>query len=102
MGDTGSLAMGGALSAMSIMIKKELLLPILGGIFFAETVSVLIQKAYFKYTKKKYGQGRRVFKMAPIHHHFELLGWSEPKIVTRFYIVAVILAILSLATFKIR
>ncbi len=102
MGDTGSLAMGGALGALCIMIKKELLLPILGGIFFAETVSVLVQKAYFKYTKRKYGQGRRIFKMAPMHHHFELLGWSEPKIVMRFYIVAVLLAILTLATFKIR
>ncbi|MBR9975729.1 MAG: phospho-N-acetylmuramoyl-pentapeptide-transferase, partial [Bacteroidetes bacterium] len=102
MGDTGSLALGGALGVLMVMIKKELLLPILGGIFFAETVSVLIQKAYFKYTKRKYGQGKRVFRMAPIHHHFELLGWPEPKIVTRFYIVAIILAILSLATFKVR
>ena len=102
MGDTGSLALGGALGAMMVMIRKELLLPILGGIFFAETVSVLIQKGYFKYTKKKYGQGRRVFRMAPVHHHFELLGLPEPKIVARFYIVAIILAILSLATFKIR
>jgi len=102
MGDTGSLALGGALGVLMVMIKKELLLPILGGIFFAETVSVLIQKAYFKYTKRKYGQGKRVFRMAPVHHHFELLGWPEPKIVTRFYIVAIILAILSLATFKVR
>lgn len=102
MGDTGSLALGGALGAMMVMLRKELLLPILGGIFFAETVSVLVQKAYFKYTKRKYGQGRRVFRMAPVHHHFELLGWPEPKIVTRFYIVAIILAILSLATFKVR
>lgn len=102
MGDTGSLALGGALGVMMVMIKKELLLPILGGIFFAETVSVLVQKAYFKYTKRKYGQGKRVFRMAPVHHHFELLGWPEPKIVTRFYIVAIILAILSLATFKLR
>jgi len=102
MGDTGSLALGGALGVIMVMIKKELLLPIVGGIFFAETVSVLIQKSYFKYTKKKYGQGKRVFRMAPIHHHFELLGWPEPKIVMRFYIVAIILAILSLATFKVR
>ncbi len=102
MGDTGSLALGGALGAIMVLIKKELLLPILGGIFFAETVSVLVQKIYFKYTKRKYGQGRRVFRMAPIHHHFELLGWAEPKIVMRFYIVAVILAILSMATLKVR
>lgn len=102
MGDTGSLAMGGAFGATCVLIKKELLIPILGGIFFAEMLSVLIQKIYFKYTKKKYGLGKRVFKMAPVHHHFELLGWAEPKIVTRFYIVAIILAILSLATFKVR
>jgi phospho-N-acetylmuramoyl-pentapeptide-transferase len=102
MGDTGSLALGGALGAIMVMLKKELLLPVLGGIFFAETVSVLIQKIWFKYTKRKYGQGRRIFKMAPMHHHFELLGWAEPKIVTRFYIIAIILAILSLTTFKVR
>jgi phospho-N-acetylmuramoyl-pentapeptide-transferase len=102
MGDTGSLALGGALGAVMVMIKKELLLPVLGGIFVAETVSVLVQKVYFKYTKRKYGQGRRVFRMAPIHHHFELLGWSEPKIVLRFYIIAIILAIVSMATYKLR
>jgi len=102
MGDTGSLALGGALGATMILVKKELILPILGGIFFLETVSVLIQKIYFKYTKKRFGEGRRVFKMAPIHHHFELQGWPEPKIVVRFYIIAVILAILTLTTFKVR
>ena len=102
MGDTGSLALGGAIGAMCVLIKKELLLPTLGFVFFAETVSVIIQRLYFKYTKKKYGQGRRVFKMAPIHHHFELLGWPEPKIVMRFYIVAILMMILSLATFKVR
>jgi len=102
MGDTGSLALGGAIGAMCVLIKKELLLPTLGFVFFAETVSVIMQRAYFKYTKRKYGQGRRIFKMAPIHHHFELLGWPEPKIVTRFYIVAILMMILSLATFKVR
>lgn len=102
MGDTGSLALGGALGVISILIKKELLLPILGGIFFMETVSVIIQRLYFKYTKKKYGEGRRVFRMAPLHHHFELLGWSEPKIVIRFYIITIILTLISLASFKIR
>jgi phospho-N-acetylmuramoyl-pentapeptide-transferase len=102
MGDTGSLALGGIIGAMCVLIKKELLLPTLGGVFLMETVSVIIQRVYFKYTKKRYGQGKRVFKMAPIHHHFELLGWSEPKIVTRFYIIAIILMILSLATFKVR
>lgn len=102
MGDTGSLALGGAIGAMCVLIKKEFLLPTLGFVFFAETVSVIMQRVYFKYTKRKYGQGRRVFKMAPIHHHFELLGWPEPKIVTRFYIVAILMMILSLATFKVR
>lgn len=102
MGDTGSLALGGAIGALCVLIKKELLLPTLGGVFLAETVSVIIQRLYFKYTRIKYGEGRRVFKMAPLHHHFEMLGWPEPKIVTRFYIVAIMMMILSLATFKVR
>jgi len=102
MGDTGSLAIGGAFGIIAILVKKELLIPILGGIFFLETVSVIIQRLYFKYTKKKYGEGRRVFLMALIHHHFEMKGWSEPKIVIRFYIITIILAIISLASFKIR
>ncbi len=102
MGDTGSLALGGALGGLAILIKKEFLLPILGGIFFAETISVIIQVSYFKYTKKKYGVGRRIFKMAPLHHHFEKSGLHESKIVTRFYIIAVILAIITMATFKVR
>jgi len=102
MGDTGSLALGGAFGILTVLIKKELLIPILGGIFFVETLSVIIQRLYFKYTKKKYGEGRRVFKMAPLHHHFEIAGWAEPKIVMRFYIVAIILAIVSLTSFKIR
>jgi phospho-N-acetylmuramoyl-pentapeptide-transferase len=102
MGDTGSLALGGALGALCVLIKKELLLPTLGGVFLAETMSVIIQRFYFKYSRRKYGEGRRVFRMAPLHHHFEMLGWPEPKIVTRFYIVAVLLMIVTLATFKIR
>jgi phospho-N-acetylmuramoyl-pentapeptide-transferase len=102
MGDTGSLALGGAIGALCVLMKKELLLPTLGGIFLAETVSVIIQRGYFKYTKKRYGEGRRVFRMAPLHHHFEMKGWPEPKIVTRFYIMAILLMILSLATFKVR
>ena len=102
MGDTGSLALGGAFGILAVLIKKELLIPILGGIFFLETISVIIQRLYFKYTKNKYGEGRRIFKMAPIHHHFEMLGWPEPKIVMRFYIIAIILAIISLTSFKIR
>ncbi len=102
MGDTGSLALGGAIGALCVLIKKELLLPTLGGVFLMETVSVIIQRYYFKYTRKKYGEGKRVFKMAPLHHHFEMCGWAEPKIVTRFYIIGILLMILSLATFKVR
>lgn len=102
MGDTGSLALGGALGALSILIKKEFLLPIIGGIFFAETISVVLQVSYFKYTKKKYGEGKRLFKIAPLHHHFEKSGWHESKIVVRFYIIAVMLAIITMATFKVR
>ncbi|TRZ66091.1 phospho-N-acetylmuramoyl-pentapeptide-transferase [bacterium] len=102
MGDTGSLALGGAVGTLCILVKKEFLLPLLGGIFFAETVSVIIQRYYFKYTRKRYGEGKRIFKMAPFHHHFEMEGIPEPKIVMRFYIVAVLLAIMTLATFKIR
>jgi phospho-N-acetylmuramoyl-pentapeptide-transferase len=102
MGDTGSLALGGAFGILTVLIKKELFIPILGGVFFLETISVIVQRLYFKYTKKKFGQGVRVFKMAPIHHHFEIKGWAEPKIVVRFYIIAIILAIVSLVSFKIR
>jgi len=102
MGDTGSLALGGAIGTMCVLLKQELLLPILGGIFFIETVSVIIQRYYFKYTRKKYGEGKRVFKMAPLHHHFEMLGWSEQKIVTRFYIIAILLMIFSLVSLKLR
>ncbi len=102
MGDTGSLALGGAIGTLCILVKKEFLLPILGGVFFAEALSVIIQRYYFKYSKKRYGEGRRVFKMAPLHHHFEMTGIPEPKIVTRFYIIAIILAIVTLASFKIR
>lgn len=102
LGDTGSLALGGAIGALTVLIKKELLLPTLGGIFLIETMSVIIQRLYFKYSRKRYGEGRRVFKMAPLHHHFEMLGWEEPKIVTRFYIITILFVILSLATFKVR
>ena len=102
MGDTGSLALGSTLGAIAVLIKKELLLIIIGGVFVAETLSVIIQTSYFKYTKKKYGEGKRIFKMAPIHHHFELKGWHEAKVVVRFWIIGVLLALLTLATFKIR
>ncbi len=102
MGDTGSLALGGAIGVLCVLIKKEFLLPIVGGIFFAETVSVILQVTYFKITKKRFGEGRRIFKMAPLHHHFEKSGWHEAKIVTRFYIIAIMLAIVTMASFKVR
>jgi len=102
MGDTGSLALGGAFGILAVLIKKELFIPILGGVFFMETLSVIIQRLYFKYTKKRFGEGKRVFKMAPVHHHFEMVGWPEPKIVIRAYIIAIILAIVTLVSFKIR
>src|SRR6185503_1086476 len=97
-----SLALGGAMGATMVLIKKEFVLPIIGGLFFIESLSVILQTLYFKYTRKRFGEGRRIFKMAPIHHHFELLGWAEPKIVTRAYIIAILLAILTLTTFKVR
>ena len=102
MGDTGSLAIGGAFGALALMIHKELLLPIICGIFFLETLSVIIQTSWFKYTRRKYGEGRRVFLMTPIHHHFEKKGWFEAKIVVRFWIIAVLLGIISLLTLKLR
>ena len=97
MGDTGSLALGSALGALAILLKKELLLIIIGGVFVAETLSVIIQVWYFKRTG-----GKRIFRMAPLHHHFELKGWSEPQVVVRFWIIGILLALLSLSTFKIR
>ncbi|MGN8226156.1 phospho-N-acetylmuramoyl-pentapeptide-transferase [Gracilimonas sp. BCB1] len=102
MGDTGSLALGGAFGAVALMLHKELLLPFICGIFFIETLSVIIQTTWFKYTKRKYGEGRRVFLMTPIHHHYEKKGWPEQKIVVRFWIITVLLGILSLLTLKIR
>jgi phospho-N-acetylmuramoyl-pentapeptide-transferase len=100
MGDTGSLALGTAMGAAAVLLKKELLLILIAGVFIAEALSVIIQTTYFKYTKKKYGEGRRVFLMAPIHHHFELKGWHETKVVIRFWIVGILLALMSLSTFK--
>ena len=102
MGDTGSLSLGGIIAVVAILIRKELLIPILCGVFLIENLSVLLQVSYFKYTRKKYGTGRRIFKMAPIHHHFQMKGIHESKIVTRFWIVAVMLAILSVVTLKLR
>jgi phospho-N-acetylmuramoyl-pentapeptide-transferase len=100
MGDTGSLALGSGLGTVSILIKKEFWLVIIGGIFIIEVLSVIIQTFYFKYTRKKYGKGVRVFKMAPLHHHFELEGLDESKVVVRFWIIGILFALLSLTTFK--
>jgi len=102
MGDTGSLALGGILAVFAIIIRKEILIPLLCGIFLIETLSVMIQVTWFKYTKKKYGEGRRIFLMAPLHHHFQKKGFPEAKIVTRFWIVGIILAVLTIATLKMR
>ncbi len=102
MGDTGSLALGGIIATFALIVRKELLIPVLCGIFFVESLSVIIQVGYFKYTKRKYGEGRRILKMAPLHHHYQKLGYPEPKIVTRFWIVGIMLAVLTLVTLKIR
>lgn len=102
MGDTGSLALGGIIAVIALAIRKELILPILCGVFLIENLSVMIQVSYFKYTKKKYGEGRRIFKMAPIHHHYQKIGLHESKIVTRFWIIGIILAVLSIVTLKLR
>jgi phospho-N-acetylmuramoyl-pentapeptide-transferase len=102
MGDTGSLAIGGIIAVFAILIRKELLIPILCGVFFIETLSVMIQVSHFKRTKRKYGEGRRIFLMSPLHHHYQKKGYPEPKIVTRFWIVAIILAVITVVTLKIR
>ncbi len=102
MGDTGSLPLGGIIAVFAIIIRKELLIPILCGIFFVESLSVLMQVSYFKYTKRKYGEGRRIFRMAPLHHHFQVMGYPEPKIVTRFWIIGIMLAVLTIVTLKMR
>ncbi|HQU70909.1 MAG TPA: phospho-N-acetylmuramoyl-pentapeptide-transferase [Calditrichia bacterium] len=102
MGDTGSLALGSTLGAVAVLIKKEILLGLIGGVFVAEALSVIIQTTYFKYTRMKTGEGKRVFRMAPLHHHFELKGWPETRVVIRFWIVGILLALLTLTTFKVR
>lgn len=102
MGDTGSLALGGIIASLAIIVRKELLIPIICGIFLVENVSVMLQVWYFKRTKKKYGEGRRIFKMAPLHHHYQKLGYHESKIVTRFWIIGIILAIMSIVTLKMQ
>jgi len=102
MGDTGSLALGGIIAALAILLRKELLLPLLCGIFVVENLSVVLQVGYFKYTKKKYGEGRRIFKMSPLHHHYQKLGMPETKIVIRFWIVGLLLAVATILTLKLR
>lgn len=102
MGDTGSLALGGIIAVFAISIRKELLIPVLCGIFLVENLSVIMQVSYFKYTKRKYGEGRRIFKMSPLHHHYQKLGFHESKIVTRFWIVGIMLAIVTVVTLKLR
>jgi phospho-N-acetylmuramoyl-pentapeptide-transferase len=102
MGDTGSLAIGGIIAVFAIMLRKELLIPILCGIFLAESLSVVLQVSYFKYTRKKYGAGLRIFRMSPLHHHYQMKGYPEPKIVLRFFIVGIMLAVFTVITLKIR
>lgn len=102
MGDTGSLALGGIIAVFAIAIRKELMIPVICGIFLIENLSVMMQVSYFKYTKKKFGEGRRIFKMSPLHHHYQKLGYHESKIVTRFWIVGIMLAVISLVTLKLR
>lgn len=102
MGDTGSLALGGIIAAFAIMIRKELMIPVLCGVFLVENLSVIIQVSYFKYTKKKYGEGRRIFLMSPLHHHYQKKGYHEAKIVTRFWVVGITLAVLTIVTLKLR
>ena len=102
MGDTGSLAIGGIIAVFAILIRKELLIPILCGIFLAESISVILQVSYFKYTRIRFGEGRRIFKMSPLHHHFQILGYAEPKIVQRFMIIGIMLAVVTIITLKLR
>jgi phospho-N-acetylmuramoyl-pentapeptide-transferase len=102
MGDTGSLALGGIIATLAILVRKELLIPILCGVFLIENLSVMMQVSYFKYTKRKYGEGRRILKMSPLHHHYQKLGIHESKIVSRFWIVGVALAVLTIVTLKVR
>lgn len=102
MGDVGALALGGALGTIAVIVRQEIVLAIMGGIFVAEAVSVMLQVSYFKYTKKKYGEGRRLLKMAPLHHHFEKSGWKETQVVVRFWIITMLLCLAGLATLKLR
>jgi len=102
MGDTGSLALRGTLGIMAVLIHQPFVLMIAGGVFVAEALSVMLQVGWFKYTRKKYGEGRRIFRMSPLHHHYQKLGWKESKVVTRFYIAGILCAVMALSTLKIR
>lgn len=102
MGDVGALALGSALGAVAVIARQEIVLFIMGGVFVAETLSVMLQVSYFKYTKKKYGEGRRILRMAPLHHHFEQTGWKETQVVVRFWIITILLVLVGLSTLKIR
>lgn len=102
MGDVGALALGGALGTIAVIVRQEIVLFVMGGIFVAETLSVMLQVVWFKYTKKRFGQGRRILKMAPLHHHFELSGWKETQVVIRFWIVTLLLVLIGLSTLKLR
>ena len=102
MGDVGALALGGALGTIAVIVRQEIVLFIMGGIFVAETLSVMLQVTWFKYTKKRYGEGRRLFRMAPLHHHFELSGWKETQVVVRFWVITMMLVLIGLSTLKLR
>jgi phospho-N-acetylmuramoyl-pentapeptide-transferase len=102
MGDVGALALGGALGTIAVIVRQEIVLAIMGGIFVAEALSVMLQVTWFKYTKRKHGDGRRLFKMAPLHHHFEKSGWKETQVVVRFWIITMLLCLVGLSTLKLR
>lgn len=102
MGDVGALALGGALGTIAVIVRQEIVLFIMGGVFVVETLSVMLQVAWFKYTKRRYGEGRRIFRMAPLHHHFEVTGWKETQVVVRFWIISMMLVLIGLASLKLR
>lgn len=102
MGDVGALALGGALGTIAVIVRQEIVFFIMGGVFVVETLSVMLQVTWFKYTKRRYGEGRRIFRMAPLHHHFEVTGWKETQVVVRFWIITMMLVLIGLSTLKLR
>jgi phospho-N-acetylmuramoyl-pentapeptide-transferase len=102
MGDVGALSLGGALGTIAVIVRQEIVLFVMGGIFVAETLSVMLQVFWFKFTKKRFGEGRRIFRMAPLHHHFELGGWRETQVVVRFWIITILLVLIGLSSLKLR